>query len=335
MKILIADDEMVSRAKTAKIIHTMGHQVLEAEDGGEAWQVWRQQQPQVVLTDWLMPVLSGPELCSRIRQAEGSRYTYIIMITAKDTIGDVATAMRAGVDDFIVKPFAKEELISRLSPAQRILDFLTRDLVIFSMAKLAESRDPETGGHLERIRHYSRALAETLRQGDGFAEQLDDSFIETIFLTSPLHDIGKIGIPDYILLKPGRLDDREFEIMKTHCSIGHQAISDALARFAKADYLRMSAEIAHCHHEKFDGSGYPQCLAGEDIPLAAHIVALADVFDALVCKRVYKSALPAETARAILTQSRGSHFDPRLVDAFVASEEKFLQILARFSVEQA
>ena len=333
MKILIADDEVVSRSKNVKIIQTLGHDVLVAEDGETAWEMWMRHRPQVVLTDWMMPGISGPSLCTRIRAAEGSRYTYLIIITSKQKLQDMSEAMTAGADDFIVKPFARQELVSRLTPAQRILDFVTRDLVIFSMAKLAESRDPETGGHLERIRHYSRVLAEALTQDGRLEEGTGGQFIENIFLTSPLHDIGKIGVPDHILLKPGRLDDREFEVMKSHCEIGHKAILDSLRRFPKADYLEMSADIAYCHHEKYDASGYPRGLAGKDIPLAARIVALADVFDALVCRRVYKSALSKDVARAIILDGKGTHFDPEVVEAFLGCEDSFVSILDRFHTE--
>jgi putative two-component system response regulator len=333
MKILIVDDELVSRTKSSKIVETLGHKPLLASDGEEGLAVWRAHRPDVVLTDWLMPGLDGPELCQRIREEEGSRYTYIVLITSKDALSDMSQGMDSGADDFIIKPFARQELISRLRPAQRIIDFLTRDVVIFSMAKLAESRDPETGGHLERIRHYSRVLAETLRKSGDYKDEVDSQFIETIFLTSPLHDIGKIGVPDHILLKPGRLDDAEFEIMKSHCDIGYKAINDSLKAFPKADYLKMSADIAYSHHEKFDGSGYPQGLHGSDIPLSARIVALADVFDALVCKRVYKNAMPIEVAKAILLESKGSHFEPDIVDAFLGCQEMFADILARYNME--
>jgi putative two-component system response regulator len=198
------------------------------------------------------------------------------------------------------------------------------------MAKLAESRDPETGHHLERIRYYSKALAETIANSENPPEEIDRLFIDNIFRTSPLHDIGKIGTPDHVLLKPGRLDDKEFQIMKNHSRIGFETLNDALIRYPKADYLKMSAEIALSHHEKFDGSGYPDGLKGQATPIAARIVALSDVYDALVSKRVYKDAYLHDMAKAIILQGNGTHFDPMVIAAFLACEESFFQIYERF-----
>jgi len=284
----------------------------------------------VIITDWMMPEMTGVELCSRIRKAEGDQYTYIIMITSKDSPDDLETAMQYGVDDFIAKPFRKQELAARLRPAQRTVQLQTRDIVIFSMAKLAESRDPETGNHLERIRHYSRTLARTLKANEVFADELDESFIENIFQTSPLHDIGKVGIPDYVLLKPDRLDDSEFNTMKAHTIIGHNTLNDAFSRYPEAEYLQMSADIALSHHEKYNGTGYPNGIAENTIPLSARIVAVADVYDALVSKRVYKQALSTDIARSIIVKDRGAHFDPLIVDAFLACEPNFIEICSEF-----
>ena len=330
MKILIADDEITSRLKADKLISSLGHETLVAENGKEALAIWQQIRPRVLITDWVMPELTGLELCSQIRSAEGDRYTYIIMITSKDSPGDLETAMKQGVDDFIRKPFRKEELAARLRPAERTINLQTRDIVIFAMAKLAESRDSETGNHLERIRHYSRTLARILQKENVFPAELDDTFIENIFQTSPLHDIGKVGIPDYVLLKPDRLDDSEFEIMKTHTLIGHATLNDAFSRYPGAEYLRMSADIALSHHEKFNGTGYPNGAKGEAIPLSARIVAVADVYDALVSKRVYKQAFPTDLAKNIIEKDKGTHFDPRVVEAFVSSEQAFIEIHEQF-----
>lgn len=327
MKILIADDELVSRKKMDKLIRSLGHETIVADDGAEAWEIWKKENPRMVITDWLMPGMDGLELCRKIRQAEGSHYTYLIMVTSKSDVHDMITGMDAGADDFISKPFIKEELSVRIRAGERILSFQTRDIVIFSLAKLAESRDAETGNHLERVRFYSKILAESLAG----RLQLDNLFIENIFLTSPLHDIGKIGIPDHILLKPGRFNDKEFEIMKSHTLIGFETLNDALKRYPKADFLRMSAEIARSHHEKFDGSGYPDGLKGDKIPLSARIVALSDVYDALVSKRIYKNIYSHDMSKSIILNDSGLHFDPMVVDAFLSCEEKFVEISARFA----
>lgn len=333
MLIMIADDEVVSRAKADRNITDLGHETITVEDGDQAWQAWRHRRPRVVLTDWMMPGLDGLELTRRIRAEEGSRYTYIIMITSRKKVEDVNQAMEAGVDDFLSKPFTPLELSARLRPAARLLNVQTREVVIFSMAKLAESRDPETGNHLERIRHYCRSLGAAMAQMDQAPEELDDNFLDNIFATSPLHDIGKIGIPDSVLLKPGQLSPREYEIMTNHCRIGYDTLQDALAHFPGEDYLRMSAEIALHHHEKYDGDGYPEGLQGEAIPLSARIVALADVYDALISKRVYKSAFPREVAASIIIEGRGSHFDPLVVDAFLTCEEEFQDIAGLYAAD--
>ena len=330
MKILIVDDEIVSRKKIDKLIQGLGHERLVAKDGIEGWEIWKSERPRMVITDWLMPKMDGLGLCRKIRESEGSQYTYLIMVTSKEDVQDIIIGMDAGADDFITKPFAKEELAVRIRAGERILGFETRDIVIFSMAKLAESRDPETGNHLERIRFYSKALAETIAKSDDPPQEIDNLFIDNIFLTSPLHDIGKIGIPDHVLLKPGRFDDREFEIMKDHSLIGFETLNDALKRYPKAEYLQMSAEIARSHHEKFDGTGYPDGLIGKDIPLSARIVALSDVYDALVNKRAYKDAYSHDVAKAIIIKDNGTHFDPMVVDAFLSCEETFIEILNRF-----
>jgi len=331
MKILIVDDELVSRKKMDKLIQSLGHETLVAKDGIDGWKIWRNERTRIVITDWIMPKMDGLSLCKKIREAKGSQYTYLIIATSKSDVSDIVAGMNAGADNFITKPFKKDELSVRIRAAERILDFETRDIVIFSLAKLVESRDPETGNHLERMRFYSKTLAETIAKSDDSPQEIDHLFIDNIFLTSPLHDIGKIGIPDHVLLKPGRFDDREFEIMKDHCRIGFETLNDALKRYPKAEYLRMSAEIARSHHEKFDGSGYPDGLKGKDIPLSARIVALADVYDALVNKRAYKDAYSHDVAKAIIIEENGTHFDPMVVDAFLSCEEKFVEISTQFS----
>ncbi|MCF8144948.1 MAG: response regulator [Deltaproteobacteria bacterium] len=331
MKILIVDDELVSRKKMDLLVTSLGYETLIANDGLEGWEIWKRERPRMVITDWMMPRMDGLELCRKIREAEGSQYIYLIMVTSREDVNDLVVGMDAGADDFITKPFVKEELAVRIRSGERISSFETRDIVIFSLARLVESRDLETGHHLERIRHYSKTLALALSKSDNPPEEIDGLFLDNIFLTSPLHDIGKIGIPDHILLKPGRLDDREFEVMKRHSKIGFDTLHEALGKYPKADYLRMSAHIARSHHEKFDGTGYPDGLKGEEIPLSARIVALADVYDALVSKRIYKHAYKHDVAKAIIESESGKHFDPRVADAFLMCEREFIEILKRFS----
>jgi putative two-component system response regulator len=326
VKILVVDDELVSREKMKKLVQSIGHETVIANDGIEALEVWRHEGLRMVIADWKMPRMDGLNLCKEIRNSEGGTYTYFIMVTTKSNIKDVIVGMEGGADDFITKPFVKEDLIARIRAGERILSLETKDIVIFSMAKLAESRDPETGKHLERIRHYSKVLAEALAARNSFSEEIDKLFINNIYLSSPLHDIGKVGIPDSVLLKPARLDDKEFNIMKEHTNIGFKTLNEALTKYPQADYLRMSAEIALSHHEKFDGSGYPNGLRGNEIPLSAQIVAIADVYDALTNNRAYKIAFSHDVAKGIIIEERNTHFNPELIDAFLFKENKLIEI---------
>lgn len=330
MKILLIDDDLVSLGKMEKLITSLGHEPITANNGKEGIELWKKHRTGIVLTDWMMPEMTGLEVIRAIKAHQGSQYTYIIMITSKGSTDSLVKGINSGADDYLTKPFVKEVLAVRLLAAERLTNFESRDIVIFTMAKLAEARDPETGNHLDRIRYYSKVLSETLAKQKNINEEVNQLFIDNIFMTSPLHDIGKIGIPDFVLLKPGRFDDKEFDIMKQHCRLGYEALNNALIKFPNADYLKMSADIALSHHERYDGCGYPNMIKGKQIPLAARIVALADVYDALISRRIYKSALPHDLAKSIICVDRGKHFDPIVVDAFLESENQFIAILDRF-----
>lgn len=211
---------------------------------------------------------------------------------------------------------------------------LTRDVTIMSLASLAETRDNETGAHLLRTQRYVRVLATFMRQRQGHAPFFSDDTIELLFKSAPLHDIGNVGIPDHILLRPGRLTREEFEVMKTHASLGGDALRVAEESLGSNSFLRLAREIAYCHHEKWDGSGYPQGLKGENIPLSGRIMALADVYDALISKRIYKEAFSHEKAKTIIMEGMATHFDPAVVEAFLATEDAFLQIAMDYSDEK-
>lgn len=326
MRILVVDDDPVCVDLIVEVLRAMGYEAEVAIDGEQAYRMICAGDYRVVLSDWNMPGLSGADLCARVRRRSLSAYVYFILLTSLDRKNYLINGLQAGADDFLSKPFNPDELRARLRAAERVVSLESRDLIIFSLAKLAESRDPETGAHLERIREYCRLLARELSLHPDFKDQIDADYVRTIYLTSPLHDIGKVGIPDHVLLKPGRLTVEEFEVMKQHSVIGSQTLEAAIDAHPQAEYLRFARDIAWSHHEKFDGSGYPRGLKGDEIPLCGRIVAVADVYDALTTKRIYKPAFSHESAREIIIAGRGKDFDPRVVDAFLSREADFVKI---------
>jgi len=330
MEVLIVDDNNIALDLLNYTLSSHGYEVLSARDGLQAMQVLQQRDVQIVITDWVMPVMSGVELCRQVRDYGFPRYIYTILLTSRSDTADTVEGLAAGADDFISKPFRPLELVARVRAGERIIGLETRDLTIFALAKLAESRDPETGAHLERVRNYSRILAHQLASLPKYKHEVNAEFVRLIYLTSPLHDIGKVAIPDGVLLKRDKLTAEEFEIMKAHTFHGAKTLEAALQMYPNASYLRMARDIALAHHEKYDGSGYPASLTRDQIPLAARIVALADVYDALTSKRLYKDAIEHQQARGIILEGSGSHFDPDVVDAFLACESMFLEIRRRY-----
>lgn len=326
MEVLIVDDDPVAIELLQHVLKETGYDVLTAENGLEAMTILRNSTCRMVISDWEMPEMDGIELCRAIRTENLGRYIYIILLTGKEGTSHVIEGLSAGADNFVSKPFEPAELNVRLHTGKRILSLETRDMAIFALAKLAESRDPETGAHLERVRGYSKALAENLAGREKFADCINGEFIQLMYLASPLHDIGKVAIPDHVLLKPGRLDDREFEIMKTHATAGAVTLDSALQQYPEAKFLQMARDIAAYHHERYDGDGYMAGLAGEDIPLCARIFSIADVYDALVSKRVYKKAFTHDVAKSIIVEGSGTQFDSDVVDAFLQEEDKFQEI---------
>jgi putative two-component system response regulator len=326
MQVLVVDDDDIAVTVAKKILTAEGHEVLVAENGEEALQLLTRSQIRVVVSDWNMPEMNGLELCRRLRELKSVEYIYIIIVTARNSKEDMLTGLSAGADDFITKPFEPAELLVRVRNAERILALETTSLTLFSLAKLAESKDPDTGNHLERIRAYTRVLAQQLITKPGFSQILPPRFPELLYQTSPLHDIGKVGIPDYVLLKPGSLSDDEWVVMKKHSEIGAETLDAALKKFPGADFLRSARDIAWAHHERWDGTGYPRGLREEEIPLSARIVALADVYDAVTMKRTYKSALAHSVAYGIIVEGSGKHFDPQIVQAFLEREADFIAI---------
>ena len=283
----------------------------------------------------------------------------IIFLTAKSEVEDERKGLSLGASDYITKPISPPILEARVKThlvAKAHADFLTdktaylenevarrtreisaiQDVTIQAMASLAETRDSDTGNHIRRTQFYVKALTGKLKGHPRFNVYLSDSMIEMIYKSAPLHDIGKVGIPDRILLKPGRFDAAEFEIMKTHTTLGRDAIQAAENTLGlKVDFLSIAKEIAYGHQEKWDGSGYPVGLAGEAIPVSARVMAVADVYDALISRRVYKDSMSHEKAINIIEEGKGSHFDPDMVEAFVSIQDEIQAIAERYADSDA
>ena len=312
--------------------------------------------PDLILLDIMMPGMDGYEVCRRIKANPEISDIPVIFLTARSNPEDEAYGLELGACDYITKPISPPILLARIKThitmrqAQKLLidqnGFLEsevkrrseevdliQDITVHTLASLAETRDNDTGHHIRRTQNYVRILAEYLRTHPRFRDYLDDDkTINLLFKSAPLHDIGKVGIPDHILLKPGRLTADEFHIMKTHATLGRDAILQAEKELGKEiPFLLFAKEIAYGHHEKWDGSGYPQGLKGDEIPVSARLMALADVYDALISRRVYKLGMPYEEARKIIIDGRATHFDPDIVDAFIAVEHQFRQISMRYS----
>ena len=270
LRILVIDDDIVTRTILRHLLCDAGYSVEEASNGREGLDKNKRGQFSIVISDWNMPEMDGVEVCRQIRRQDDCGYTYTILLTSNSSEEDRIEGMRAGADDFVCKPFNQQELLQRVAAGERVLRLETKEALIFALAKLAESRDSETGHHLERVQRYSKLLALELCDCGDYRDCVDQEFAESVFQTSPLHDIGKVGIPDSVLLHPGKLSPEQFRVMQTHTTIGADCLQGAIQRSPSAKFLHMAHEIALSHHEKFDGSGYPAGLRGENIPLAAH-----------------------------------------------------------------
>ncbi|HEY1598754.1 MAG TPA: HD domain-containing phosphohydrolase [Pirellulales bacterium] len=329
MRVLVVDDDLVTREIIVEDLRHFGYEVAEASDGREALELVRTGMYRLVVSDWQMPNMSGLDLCREVRKRSWSGYVYFILLTLRGGVDNVVCGLDAGADDFLTKPFQPQELQMRLRTGERVLALESRDLMIFAMAKLAESRDKDTGAHLERMREYSRILADELSRWPKHCETIDGDYVQLIYQTSPLHDIGKVGVPDSVLLKPGSLTPDEMSIMQRHTILGGETLQSVATARPDAQFLRMARDIAITHHERFDGRGYPCGLKGDQIPLCGRIVALADVYDALTSKRVYKPAFDHAKARAIILEGNGTQFDPDVVQAFLLREQEFIEVAAQ------
>ncbi|TRZ68450.1 MAG: two-component system response regulator [Rhodocyclaceae bacterium] len=329
---------------------------IKAANGGEKGLrlAAAEPRPDIILLDILMPDMNGHDVCRQLKANAATRDIPVIFLTAMSNDADEEAGFALGAVDYIIKPISGPILLTRVktqlalkhaadfirdknvflvgevSKRTRELEFI-QDVTILALASLAETRDNETGNHLRRTQHYVRVLAEHLQRHPHFSLLLTRTNIELICKSAPLHDIGKVGIPDAILLKPGKLTTEEFEIMKTHTTLGKEAIENAEQQMGRsAPFLAFAKEIALSHQEKWNGSGYPEGLAGERIPIAARLMAVADVYDALIAMRPYKAPMSHEDACRIIGEGRGTHFDPDIADAFLALRGEFKVIAARF-----
>ncbi|HPF40572.1 MAG TPA: response regulator [Phycisphaerae bacterium] len=323
-EVLVVEDEPFALRLAVDALTEAGFDVRPAKSAEEALVVLANSpQLRLVVCDWILPGMSGLEFVQHLRSDVDRRSTFVLVCTGNNEASDVAQAYAAGADDYVSKPWRQSELIARVQSGQRRIALDTTEALIFSLATLAESRDPETGAHLERVQQYCRVLASALASSSPYADQMDGPLVHLIEQTSVLHDIGKVGIPDAILRKPARLTEAEFNVMKTHTSIGAHALNTALRMSEGAPFLNVAHEIALYHHERWDGNGYPFGLAREDIPLSARILAVADVYDALRSRRVYKKGQGHDEAAAIIADAAGEQFDPVVVDAFISNERRF------------
>ncbi len=331
MRVLVVEDDCVSAEFLSDSLSCFGYDVTTVDNGRQAFELLRSGEFRMVVSDWEMPEMSGDELCRQIRARKWNGYIYIMLVTYFDGIDRVVEGLRAGADDFLSKPYHPDELRVRLRTAERILSLESRDVLLFALAKLTESRDNDTGMHLDRIREYCRILAQELSSWDSYRDEIDGEYIQLLYLTSPLHDIGKVGIPDSVLLKPGPLTPDEFEVMKQHTTIGGQTLQAVTQAHPEARYLAMARDIAYTHHERFDGGGYPFGLCAKEIPLCGRVTALADVYDALTSRRVYKAKMSHSEAREVILEGSGTHFDPDIVQAFLKREFEIVRVARAMS----
>ena len=356
--ILIVDDTPENLTVLSEVLQPTWR-VRAANSGRRALQIASgEQTPDLILLDVMMPEMDGYEVITQLKLNPRTAEIPVIFVTAMDTTEDEERGLDHGAVDYITKPlrpaivrarvrthlelkqakahlrhenqYLEAEVAHRMRQNQII-----QEVSIHALARLAETRDPETGNHLRRTQGYVRTLAHALKDHPRFTNYLQTHTVELLIRSAPLHDIGKVGIPDHVLQKPGKLTPEEWTIMQTHSKLGHDAIELAEQDAEETvDFLAIAKEIAYFHHEKWDGSGYPKALAGDAIPISARLMALADVFDALICRRVYKPPMPIEQARDIILEGRGKHFDPDIVDAFVLTFDTFAEIARRYSDEE-
>jgi putative two-component system response regulator len=352
--ILVVDDTPDNLSLMSGLLKD-NYKLKVANSGEKALKIARSDTPpDLILLDVMMPEMSGYEVCTALKDAAATRDIPVIFLTAIIDMEEEKHGLDIGAVDYITKPINPPVVLARVATHIKIkasTDFLKdknqyleqevarrtrdvaaiQDVTILAMASLAETRNSETSNHIRRTQHYVKALAGQLKDHPRFHEYLDDATIDLLYKSTPLHDIGKIGIPDHILLKPGKLTADEFEIIKTHSALGRDAIQAAEDRLGmEVAFLQIAKEMAYTHQEKWDGSGYPKGLSGDDIPISGRLMAVADVYDALIRRRVYKGPVSHDVAMEIMREGRGTHFDPDVLDAFVTLEKVIVSIVAVF-----
>lgn len=353
--ILVVDDSAENLSLMSSLLK--GTYRLKVANSGEKALAYARSDPRpdIVLLDIMMPGMSGYEVLQALKSDDATRYIPVIFLTAMSSADDERRGLELGAADYISKPISPATMMARVRTQlenKQMADFMRdqnvfldkevqrrgrelaaiQDVTILAMASLAETRDSDTGNHIRRTQHYVKVLAEKLSDHPRFGHFLTPANIDMLYKSAPLHDIGKVGIPDRILLKPGRFTPDEFEIMKTHTTLGRDAIAAAEKQLGmEVDFLRYAKEIAYGHQEKWDGSGYPLGLQGDAIPISARLMAVADVYDALISRRVYKEGMPHTRAVGIILEGRGTHFDADMVDAFIELQDEFQAIAQRFA----
>lgn len=346
-KILVVDDSPQNIDLVIGAL-TPDYRIAVATSGQDALFLAVEEQPDLILLDVMMPEMNGYEVCQKLKQKPGTREIPVIFLTALHDDTDEAAGLELGAVDYISKPFNPELLRHRIrtqitlkshrEDLEQMVDQRTRMLSLTQNATIeiaghiAEYRDPETGFHIQRTKGFVRCLAMGLaREKPGPGDPvINETYLELLTKSAPLHDIGKVGIPDSILMKPGKLTPEEFREMKQHTCYGKKIIEASETSLGADSFLGIARQIAYTHHERWDGTGYPQGLKGRDIPLAGRLMALADVYDALRTKRVYKPAFSHTKAARIIQSGRGTHFDPGIVDVFSANQGRFQEIASAF-----
>jgi putative two-component system response regulator len=350
--IMIVDDTEMNIVILVEALQD-DYELIVAINGLDAIELLEDQKPDLILLDIMMPEIDGYEVLSKLKKNPDLEHIPVILLSAITDSDSKNKGFSLGAVDYVTKPFeiievkARVKTQIRLEEARLVLENQniileekvkertrlierTNFATIYCLAALAETRDPETGEHIKRTQKYIKELALELSSNEEYKDVLTNEYIELLYKSAPLHDIGKVGIKDSILLKPGKLTEEEFEEMKNHTTYGGESLMVGIKELGEESFLTLAKEIALTHHEKWDGCGYPRGLSKQEIPISGRLMALSDVYDALISKRVYKEAFTHQDAKNIILEGKGTHIDPDIVDAFIKRESKFIEIMKEF-----